>query len=92
WEVYQARQDRLNAGSKRVSTVTWFALVISSLLAISLTFFMTGSRLVAYVAVVAVLTATVALLLFAIYALQTPFHGGAQIDPEAFRQALRQLG
>jgi hypothetical protein len=92
WEVYEARQDRLNSNAKRVSPVMWFALIISSLLSISLTYLMSGTRLVPYVVVVATLTATVALLLFAIYELQTPFHGGAQVDPDAFHTALQQLG
>lgn len=92
WEVYQARQDRLNAGGDGVSTVVWFALVAGSFLAIALPFLFGGTRLVSYVIVVATLTATITLLMFAIYQMQNPFSGGSSIEPAAFESALQRLG
>jgi Protein of unknown function (DUF4239) len=92
WEVYESRQDRLKSSAKRVGMVMWFTLIASSLLSITLMYFMTGTKPAAYVAVAVALTSAIALLLFAIYQLQTPFHGGAQIGPDAFEAALQQLG
>jgi hypothetical protein len=41
--------------------------------------------------VVSTLTATLTLLLFAIYQLQNPFTGGAAVGPGAFQSALERL-
>ena len=51
-----------------------------------------GTRLATHIVVMAVLAATIALLLFAIYQMQNPFSGGASIEPEAFQSARELLG
>jgi Protein of unknown function (DUF4239) len=92
WEVYQARQDRLNSAGSGVSVVVWFALAIGSLLTVALPYLFGGSRLGTHVLISGVLAGTVAMLLFAIFQLQNPFSGGSPVEPDAFRSALDRLG
>lgn len=91
WEVYQARQDRLNASGDGVSLIVWFALIAGSLVAVTLPYLFSGTTLGTHIVVTASMAATIALLLFAIYQLQNPFSGGAQVDPDAFQAALDRL-
>lgn len=92
WEVYQARQDRLNAAGGGVSTVLWFALVAGSVLTLALPYLFGGTRLVTHIIIATTLAATITLLMYSIYQLQNPFGGGASLEPEAFRSALQRLG
>ena len=92
WDVYQARQDRLNLSNGGVGLVVWFALIAGSLLSITLPYLFVGTRLVSHVVMMSVLAATIALLLYAIYQMQNPFGGGASVGPDAFRSALGLLG
>jgi hypothetical protein len=92
WEVYEARQARLDAaGSEGVSTVVWFALIAGSLMSISLPLMFGGPRPVAHIFIVSVLAGTLALLLFATAQLQNPYGGGAAIQPDAFEAAIARL-
>jgi hypothetical protein len=91
WDVYQARQSRLNASGNGVTEVVWFTLIAGCLLALALPLTFGGPRARAQVVIVATLAATMALLLFATYQLQNPFSGGAQVGPDAFRAALDRL-
>ncbi|MFK0244022.1 hypothetical protein ACIQUM_04925 [Amycolatopsis azurea] len=92
WQVYEARQDRLNAveGGK-VGGVVWFALILGSLISVLLPNLFGGTRLAAHLVIVSTLAGTVTLLLFAIYQLQNPFGGGVRIPPDAFTAALTRL-
>jgi uncharacterized membrane protein len=85
WNVYQARQDRLTAaGHSGVSTVVWLALIIGSILSLSLPYLFDGPKLVTHMVIIGTLAGTIALLMFAIYQLQNPFSGGAMVGPDAF--------
>jgi len=92
WEVYQARQDRLNAAGDGVSTVVWFALIAGSVLTLALPYLFGGTRLVTHIIIASTLAATITLLMFSIYQMQNPFSGGASLEPDAFRSALQRLG
>jgi hypothetical protein len=92
WEAYQARQRRLDASGGGVGLVVWFALVTGSLLAMALPFLFGGTELATHVVMVAVLAATISLLMFAIYQMQNPFSGGASIEPDAFQSARQLVG
>jgi hypothetical protein len=93
WEVYQARQARLDAaGSHGVSAVVWFALVFGSVLALTLVYLHGGPKVISQALIVSTLAASITLLLFAIYQLQNPYAGGAAVEPEAFRAVLDRLG
>jgi amino acid transporter len=92
WQVYQARQVRLaEAGSSGVDQVVWFALILGSLISVLLANLFGGTRLVAHLILVSTLAGTITLLLFAIYELQNPFSGGANIGPDAYTAALARL-
>ncbi|MFE0023848.1 hypothetical protein [Amycolatopsis sp. NPDC059021] len=92
WEVFQARQTRLeNAGHRNVGGVVWFALILGSLISVLLPNLFGGTRLAAHIVIVSTLAGTVTLLLFAIYQLQNPFSGGARVPADAFSSALQRL-
>jgi hypothetical protein len=92
WDVYEARQERLNAvNNGGVSPVIWFALALGTLLTVGLPLLFGGTKLRTHIIVVSTLTATLTLLLFAIYQLQNPFTGGAAVGPDAFQSVLERL-
>ncbi|GLZ42929.1 DUF4239 domain-containing protein [Actinokineospora sp. NBRC 105648] len=91
WDVYEARQERLNAAGNGVSDVVWFALVAGSIMSISLPLLFGGPRPVTHIIIVSILAGTLSLLLFATHQLQNPFSGGAKIDPAAFESVQARL-
>ena len=92
WQVYQARQHRLNAASGGgVDSVVWFALVVGALMAVALPILFGGPKPATHIFIVSILAATMALLLFATQQLQNPYGGGAQVSPAAFESALDRL-
>jgi hypothetical protein len=92
-DVYQARQDRLiSAAEESVGAVLWFALILGSVISSLMPNLFGGTRAATHVIIVATLAGTITLLLFAIYQLQNPFSGGANLQPDAFRSALARLG
>jgi hypothetical protein len=92
WQVYQARQDRLNTASNGgVNSVVWFALVVGSLMAVALPIMFGGPKPATHIFIVCVLAATMTMLLFATQQLQNPYGGGAQVGPAAFESALDRL-
>ncbi|CRK62087.1 hypothetical protein [Alloactinosynnema sp. L-07] len=92
WEVYQARQERLNAaGSDGVSSVVWFALVGGSVMSIALPLLFGGPRPRTHILIVSILAGTLSLLLFATHQLQNPYSGGAKIEPAAFESVMARL-
>jgi hypothetical protein len=92
WDVYQHRQDRLNtASSGGVNSVVWFAMVAGAIMAISLPIMFGGPKPTTHILIVAILSATMTMLLFATQQLQNPYSGGAQVDPAAFESAQDRL-
>lgn len=91
WNVYQARQVRLNSAGSGVSAVVWFAILVGSVMSIGLMFMFGGPGVYSYAVIVSMLSGAIALLLFAIYQLQNPFSGGANVGPDAFVAALSRL-
>ncbi len=92
WEVYQQRQDRLNAASSGgVNSVVWFALVAGAIMAVSLPILFGGPKPATHILIVSILAATMTLLLYATQQLQNPYSGGAQVDATAFESALDRL-
>ncbi|GAA1336672.1 bestrophin-like domain [Saccharothrix algeriensis] len=91
WQVYQARQGRLESAGGGVGTVVWFVLVVGSLLTITLPLLFGGPLMRTHVVIVATLAATITLLLFATYQLQNPYGGGAELEPNAFTAAVARL-
>jgi hypothetical protein len=92
WQVYQARQDRLNsASSEGVNSVVWFALMVGAVMAVALPVLFGGPKPATHILIVSILAATMAMLLFATQQLQNPYGGGAQVSPAAFESALDRL-
>ncbi|WP_018684207.1 DUF4239 domain-containing protein [Actinokineospora enzanensis] len=91
WEVYQARQDRLNAAGNGISDVLWFALIAGSVMSVALPLMFGGPRPVTHIVIVSILAGTLSLLLFATHQLQNPYSGGAKIEPAAFESAQARL-
>jgi hypothetical protein len=91
WNVYQARQTRLNSSGSGVSSVVWFAIAIGSVMSVALMFMFGGPGVYSYAAIVSMLSGAIGLVLFAIYQLQNPFSGGASVGPDAFVEALTRL-
>jgi hypothetical protein len=92
WEVYQARQDRLNAASDEgVNSVVWFALLVGAVMAVALPLLFGGPKPATHIFIVSILAGTMTLLLFATQQLQNPYGGGAQVSPAAFESALDRL-
>lgn len=92
WQVYEARQARLDAAGGEISSVVWFVLVAGSVLAICLPLMFGGPLMRTHVLIVATLAATITLLMYAAYQLQNPFGGGAEISPAAFEAAIERFG
>lgn len=91
WTVYETRQARLaTAGDAGVSTVVWLALIVGSILTVSLVYLFDVSKLVMHMVVVGALAATIALLMFSIYQLQNPF-SGELVQPDAFSSAIDRM-
>ncbi|MFS8101637.1 DUF4239 domain-containing protein [Lentzea alba] len=91
WEVYQARQERLDAAGNGVNPVVWLALLIGTGLSLLFPYLFGGPNLVSQLLITVTLSSTLVLLLFAIYQLQNPFSGGVHIPPDAFSSALDRL-
>jgi hypothetical protein len=91
WDVYQARQGRINASGNGVSSVVWFTMIAGSLLSLGLALLIGGAKVRSHIVIMATLAATLTLLLYATYQLQNPFSGGARIGPDAFQAALDRL-
>lgn len=92
WQVYEARQERLDAAGGEVSAVVWFVLLAGSVLAICLPLLFGGPLVRTHVLIVATFAATITLLLYAAYQLQNPFGGGADVGPDAFEAAVERFG
>ncbi|MBN9744536.1 hypothetical protein DMP23_26235 [Amycolatopsis sp. A1MSW2902] len=93
WQVYQARQTRLTgAETDGVGSVMWFALILGSVISILLPNLFGGTRMAAHLVIVSTLAGTIVLLLYAIFQLQNPYAGGANVHPDAFTSAISRLG
>lgn len=91
WEVYQARQERIDAAGGGINPVVWLALLIGTGLSLLFPYLFGGPNLVSQLLTTISLTSTLVLLLFAIYQLQNPFSGGVHIPPDAFSSAIDRL-
>lgn len=91
WQVYESRQDRLNASGGGVNSVVWFALVVGALMAVALPILFGGPKPATHIFIVSILAATMTMLLFSTQQLQNPYGGGAQVGPAAFESALDRL-
>ena len=90
WDVYEARQARLERANGGLDAVVWLALAIGGLGTVVLTYLFDGLPRRGYLVVTGTVTGAVVLVLFVIFQLQNPF-AGTGLDPDAFRAALTRL-
>lgn len=91
WDVYQARQERLNAAQGGVNTILWFAMIAGGFMTFLLPLLFGGTRPAVHILIVSALAGSMALLLFATFQLQNPYGGGAPVEPDAFQSAATRV-
>lgn len=80
------RRDRLLNNRSAVPGVMWVVLLGGGIITIGFSFFFGTESVWAQALMVTALTATIALVLFLVLALNQPFSGVGAIEPEAFQQ------
>ncbi|WP_378559162.1 bestrophin-like domain [Nocardia halotolerans] len=91
WEVYEARQTRVEAAGSSLSPMMWVALMLGAMLSIGLSLMFEGTSARVHVVVVASFAAVVTFMICTIYQLQNPYGRAASIGPDAFTTILGQL-
>jgi high-affinity Fe2+/Pb2+ permease len=82
---------RLVAAEEGIPGVLWAVLVFGAVVAVGFTYLFGMRNSWAHRLMVMSLTAVIALVLFAIVAMEHPFSGGASIQPEAFELILERF-
>ncbi|MFB7875794.1 hypothetical protein ACFC06_11125 [Nocardia sp. NPDC056064] len=91
WEVYEARQARIEAAGSALSPMMWLALALGAILSVGLSLLFAGTSARVHVAVVASFAAVVTFMIFTIFELQNPYGRAAAVGPAAFDAVLAQL-
>jgi hypothetical protein len=86
-QLYDARRARLAACSRSVPTLIWSAAIIGSLCIVGFSLCFGVANLRVHMIMSAVLTGSVATVLWVIFELSTPFQGAAAISHDVYREA-----
>jgi hypothetical protein len=86
-----ARRMRVVAAQEGIPGVLWAVLVFGAVVTVGFTYLFGMRNTWAHRLMVVSLTAVIALVLFAIVAMDHPFSGGASVDPGAFEQILERF-
>jgi hypothetical protein len=86
-----ARRMRIVAAQEGIPGVLWAVLVFGAVVTVGFTYLFGLRNTGAHRLMVMSLTAVIALVLFAIVAMDHPFSGGASVGPEAFEQILERF-
>jgi hypothetical protein len=86
-ELEQNRGLRLLASQERVPPLIWAAMVLLGIITVASTYLFGVDNPRLHVVRVGLL-AVVALSLYTIYTIESPFPGGVQVGPEAFERVL----
>jgi hypothetical protein len=86
-----ARRMRIVAAKEGIPGVLWAVLVFGAVVTVGFTYLFGMRNIWAHRLMVMSLTAVIALVLFAIVAMDHPFSGGASVDPGAFEQILERF-
>ena len=89
--LYDARRMRFVAAQQGIPGVLWVVLVFGGVVTVGFTYLFGMRNSWAHRLMVMSLTAVIALVLFAIVAMDHPFSGGASVGPEAFEQILERF-
>lgn len=90
-ELSDARRERLLDAQEGIPTILWVVLVVGGVITVSFTYLFGLRSNWAHTAMVAALTAILALVLFTIGALEYPFSGTVGLDPFAFELVLERF-
>ena len=86
-----ARRMRIVAAQEGIPGVLWVVLVFGAVVTVGFTYLFGMRNSWAHRLMVMSLTAVIALVLFAIVAMDHPFSGGASVEPDAFEQILERF-
>ncbi len=86
-ELYKARESRLSAVEGHIPEVIWWIIFLGGALVVGYTYFFGFHDFRMHLAMTAVVTASLGLVVVLIIALDWPFRGEVSITPEAFIKA-----
>jgi len=90
-ELSNYRQLRMLSCHAAVPSIMWAFLIVGGIIIVALTFFFGLESLHAHAAMTAAVAGTTAFLLYLIAALDLPYSGALQVDPEAFQHTLHVI-
>jgi Protein of unknown function (DUF4239) len=88
-ELDDARGDRLLASRRGLPRLMWTTLIAGGVLTVAFAYFFGVENRIAQALMVAMLAATIALLLLLVQSLNAPFRGASRIEPDGFERVLR---
>jgi hypothetical protein len=89
--LYDARRMRMVQAEEGIPGILWAVLVFGAVVAVGFTYLFGLRNTWAHRLMVMSLTAVIALVIFAIGAMEYPFSGGARVGPEAFELILERF-
>lgn len=91
-DAYDARRTRISAADEAMPALLWPVLIIGGLISVGFLYVFGLERTFPNAAMMAILGAAVAMLLFLLYQMEFPYSRGLAVQPEAFETALEQMG
>lgn len=89
-EFTDARRLRLLLGTRGLDPITWFVVVLGGLITIGFSFFFRTDSVALHTVVSSFASGMLGLLIFLIVAMDHPLWGDVSVQPEPFRDVLRQ--
>jgi hypothetical protein len=91
-ELAKQRKVRVLASQASIPDVFWFVLVAGGIATIGFTYFMGMRHVRTQLTLTGIMTAMIMSALFLIVVLDHPFSGDIRAEPDAFLEALREMG
>ncbi len=91
-ELEENREFRLVVADEGIPYNVWILLVVGGVLTVAFTYLFGVETIWLHAVAVAGLAIVVSLILHVIGVLDYPFNSGVQVQPDAFKQALREIG
>ncbi len=89
--LHHRRWQRLFDSRDRVPRAMWAVLAAGGVITVGFSYLFGVRRVHAQIAITGTLAATIAMMLFLIYAIDQPFTGDLRVSPEAFEEVLTVL-
>ncbi len=90
-ELADARQERLLEAEEGIPVILWVVLVVGGVITVSFTYLFGLRSNWAHIAMVAALTAILAMVLFTVGVLEYPFSGAVGLEPFTFELVLERF-